>query len=182
MVNRKKLVRRHGTALVESAFALSATLILVIGLLVGALGVFRYQEMAYVARETARYASVHGMQFATNSNGGTAITQDNLITYAKGKCVALDTSRLTVTVTMTVFAPGATTSSVNPPDTTTVNWDTTATNQNHSPYSSWTRTPTGEVTTAANLVTVTVSYPWVPEAFGIGPYNLTSTTVMAMSW
>ena len=102
--------------------------------------------------------------------------------YAASKAVSLDTSQWTVTVTMTVFPPGSTSLTLSPPATSVVDWDDTTNNQNHSPYSSWTQTPTGIATTADNLVTVTITYPWIPEAYLTGPINLTSTTVMAIAY
>jgi hypothetical protein len=151
-------------------------------MVVMALGVFRYQEMAHIARETARYASVHGARYAANNPGAATVDLNALKAYAASKAVSLDTSQWTVTVTMTVFPPGSTSLTLSPPATSVVDWDDTTNNQNHSPYSSWTQTPTGIATTADNLVTVTITYPWIPEAYLTGPINLTSTTVMAIAY
>ena len=56
----RRLQRRRGAALVETAFVFPVLIVLMIGLIVGALGVFRYQEVASLAREGSRYASLHG--------------------------------------------------------------------------------------------------------------------------
>jgi len=53
--------RRRGAPLVECAFIIPLTFLLVAGLVVCAMGVFRYQQMAHLAREAARYAAVHAM-------------------------------------------------------------------------------------------------------------------------
>ena len=61
-----------------------------IGLIVGALGVFRYQEVASLAREGARYASVRGAKFA-QTTGQPAATPDDVYTSAiQPKMVSLD--------------------------------------------------------------------------------------------
>ena len=55
---------RRGATSVEFAIVASTVLLLLIGLIVGALGVFRYQEIARLAREGARYAAVRGEAYA----------------------------------------------------------------------------------------------------------------------
>jgi Flp pilus assembly protein TadG len=167
---------------IESAIVLPAVFLLMLGLLVGGLGVFRYQEMAHIARETARYASVHGSRYAADNPSAAAVDLAALKAYAASKAVSLDTTQWTITVQMTVFAPGATSSSAAPPAASTVDWDDTTNNQKHSPYSSWTQTDTGTATTANNLVTVTITYPWIPELWLVGPINLSSTATLAMSY
>jgi Flp pilus assembly protein TadG len=179
---QNKYGRRRGATLVESAIVLPVVLLLLIGLIVSGMGVFRYQELAHIARETARYASVHGGQYATQNPSQPVVDEAALRTYAASRAVSIDTTQWTVSVQMRVFPPGSTTASVNPPSTSVVDWDDTNNNQNRSPYSSWTRTPNGNVTTADNLVIVTITYPWVPEAILVGPITLTSTAVLAMSY
>lgn len=55
--------RRRATTVVECAVVYPVTFLILLGLIIGALGVFRYQEMAGLAREACRYASVHGAQY-----------------------------------------------------------------------------------------------------------------------
>lgn len=50
----------RGTNAVEAAIALPVAFLLILGTCVIGLGVFRYQQVASLAREGARYASVHG--------------------------------------------------------------------------------------------------------------------------
>ena len=52
--------RRRGVAMVESAFAISLMLLMILGMVVVGVGVSRHQRVASLAREAARYASVHG--------------------------------------------------------------------------------------------------------------------------
>jgi hypothetical protein len=178
--------RRAATA-VEAAIILPVALFLLFGLIIGGLGIFRYCQAAHLARETARFAAVHGGQYARNN--ATAITantlpnvnEDYLISrVAKANAAGLDTSQLTVTVSMTVLTPGATSAD----STETVDWDNTTENQNRSPYSVWTdntATPATNVE-VSNMVIVKVTYPWIPELYVIGPINLSSTAMLPMSY
>src|SRR5262245_216786 len=94
---------RKGTTAVEFAVVASALFVLFFSLIVGAMGVFRYQEMAHLAREGARYASTHGGQYALDGmpkqTGVAAVSSDSdLQPYLLTKVVALDTSKLTVSI------------------------------------------------------------------------------------
>ena len=101
--------KRSGTTVVEAAIVFSAVFVLLIGILVAGMGVVRYQEVAHIARETARYASVHGNQYALANPNAAAVDLAALNTYAASKAVTLDTSLWTVTVSITCYAPGAST-------------------------------------------------------------------------
>lgn len=61
---RRQKNQRSGATVVESAFVLPVVLIILFAILAGAHGVFSYQEVASLAREGARYASVRGTQSA----------------------------------------------------------------------------------------------------------------------
>jgi Flp pilus assembly protein TadG len=92
---------RRGVTLVECAIIYPLTFLLVLGILVGGLGMFRYHEVASLAREGARAASVHGTKYAQqNPNGYPAWTQSDVYTNAiQPRLVMLDESQLTCTVT-----------------------------------------------------------------------------------
>jgi hypothetical protein len=70
--------RRHGAMAVEAAVVYPVVLFLFLGLILGGVGVFRYQQVACQAREAARYASVHGgdWQLETTQNSP---TQDDIL-------------------------------------------------------------------------------------------------------
>ena len=90
--------RRRGATVVEFAFVAPVFLVLVAGLIIGAIGVFRYQEVASLAREGARWASVHGdrYQFATGNPAATpADVYNNAILP---NAVGLDASQLSYCV------------------------------------------------------------------------------------
>jgi len=143
---------RRAATTVECAFVYPLTFFFVVGLLVGSMGIFRYQEMASLSREAARYASVHGTQYAKVA-GVTAPTPAEIYTaVVVDKAVALDLSRLNYSIT----------------------YDT-----NNAP--SHIVIATGDVTPHTNKVRVTLSYQWIPEAF-LGGITLSSTSEMTMSY
>jgi hypothetical protein len=165
---------------VESAIVLPVTFLLLLGPIIGGLGIFRYQEMAHLARETARFASVHGGLYAQDN--AAAITAGTLPTVnkaylinqvARANAVSFDPSQLQATVTITI-ATGAGTYA-------TYDWDDTTNNGNRLPYSTYVDGD-NNIVSVTNTVTVTLTYPWMPEAYVAGPINLTSTTVMPMAY
>ena len=89
--------RRRGVVLIESALVYSMTLMLILGTIVVGLGVFRYQQIASLAREGSRWASVHGPTYVTEQSQP-AITQSDVMTNAiLPKIVILDSTALTCT-------------------------------------------------------------------------------------
>jgi hypothetical protein len=177
--------KRQATTSVEAAFVLPVAFFLCLAIVIGGMGIFNYQEMAQIARETARFASVHGAQYAKNNaaaiQAGTLPSVDKtyLINYAKARAIALNPNQLNVSVNMVVIAPG----SSSPNSTETVDWDNTTDSQNRSPYSAWTNNNTNPPSNVQvdNIVIVTVSYVWNP---GLLPTSVTlsSTAVMGMSY
>jgi len=168
MVNLQRSPRRHGVTTVEFAVVCLALFVLLFGLIVGGMGVFRYQEMAHLAREGARYAATHGGQYQREGipkQTGVPVvaSSSDLQTYLLPKVVALDTSKLTITVSWS--APSSVVPSNLPtyvdPDPNLI--------------------PPGQKVDR-NYVTVTVSYQWQPEVFPIGPFQLTSSSTMPMSY
>ncbi len=90
---------RSGTTLLECAFVFPIFLLLAFGLLIGGLGVFRYQELSSLAREGARYASVHGYKYAQTTGNNAATPQEIYDQVIAPRAVGLDLSRLTYEVT-----------------------------------------------------------------------------------
>src|SRR3974390_1455618 len=99
MVHKPPDRKRQAATVVEAAFVLPVALFLVLAIMIGGMGIFMYQEMAHIARETARFASVHGGQYAKQNaaaiSAGTLPTVDEnyLINYAKGLAISLDTTQ-----------------------------------------------------------------------------------------
>jgi hypothetical protein len=175
MLRRPALRRRQAAMIVESAVVLPVTFLLILGLLVGGMGVFRYQEVAHLARLTARYAAVHGGQYdqenAAAIKAGTLpnVNENYLVqNIADANAVAMDTTKLSVSVSITTHSG-------------TFDWDDTTDNNNRSTYSTYTDA-NNNVINVTNTVNVTVTYQWLPELYLVGPITLTSTAVMPMSY
>lgn len=99
MLPRSTSCRRPGAVTVEFAIVSSLTLLLLIGMVVTGFGVFRYQEMATLAREGARWASVRGWQYQQTTGNLAATPQDVYDNAIAPKIVGLDLSKLAYSVT-----------------------------------------------------------------------------------
>jgi Flp pilus assembly protein TadG len=138
--------------MVEFSFVGSATFLILFGLLIGGFGIFRYQQVARLARDASRWASVHGTQHAQDTKTSAATSQDIYNQVIAPRATGLDLSQLSYSVT----------------------WNTS-----NSPYHM--ATVNGQQQKVANTVTVTITYQWVPEAF-LGGISLSSTSVSVMSY
>jgi Flp pilus assembly protein TadG len=151
MVIRRLPAARSGATVVECAFILPITFFLLLGLVIGGMGVFRFQEVCTLAREGARYASTHGHQYRKDAGLPTGTSDDwTADVYANAiqpNIVSLDPSLVTYQVTWpdVINQPGK-------PD----NWP-------------------------GSRVDVTVSYQWFPEVYLVGPFVLTSTSSMPIT-
>jgi len=148
-VRRTLNTPRRGAQVLEAAIILPVVIILTLGTLSTALGIYYYQLVATLAREGARYASVHGTQYAA-ATGNPAATAATIYNNAiLPMAVGLTPGNLTYSVT----------------------WNTA-------------NSPTSVVSgqTVYNSVSVTVTYQWTPNLYITGPLNLTSTSVMPMSF
>lgn len=90
---------RRGATSVEFAIVASVVLLLLIGLIVGALGVFRYQEVGRLAREGARYAAVHGDTYSLYTGQPAATPTDVYQKAILPAAVILDPAKLAADVT-----------------------------------------------------------------------------------
>src|SRR5262245_33295485 len=95
--------RRRGVTAVESAFALPVALFLMMATAIGGLGMYRYQEVAHLARMGARHASTHGGNYAKNggpqATGVPAVSSSqDLLDYLLPKTILLDPANLQVNV------------------------------------------------------------------------------------
>ena len=91
--------QRRGTTTIEFAITCPIVFFLVFAIIVGGMGVFRYQEVAALAREGARWASVHGGQYAEERNQLAATAADIYTNAIAPGAVGLDPSKLSYTVT-----------------------------------------------------------------------------------
>lgn len=91
--------RRRGSVTTESIVAVPVLVFLILAILVGGYGVFRYQQIALLAREGARYASVHGGQYQLETSNAAATPQDVYNNAIAPYAVNLDMSQLSYSVT-----------------------------------------------------------------------------------
>ncbi|GBD35584.1 hypothetical protein HRbin36_00697 [bacterium HR36] len=141
---------RAGAALVEFALVAPLVFLFLLGLVIGSLGVYRYLQVAALAREASRWAAVHGADYARETGQPPATAQDIFQRLIVPRAIGLDISRLSCTVT----------------------WDT-------SNAPSRITVQNNQVIAVANTVTVTVRYQWIPEAF-LGGITLRSTSISPM--
>ena len=168
---RSQRARRRAASLVEVALISPAVFLLTVGMVVGAAAIYRYQEVAHLAREGARYAATHGGRYQEDglpaTTGVPAITDDSSLTsYLAQQTISLDPNYLTVHVTWETMDSSGTRA---------------AAPGNYPSYVDTTTPVPGQVV-KQNYVVVTVSYRWFPEAFLVGPITLTSTAEMPMSY
>ena len=145
---QSKILPRRGATAVEYAAISPLVFLLIFGLVVGGLGIFRYQQVASLAREGARFASVHGLEYASDTKLPAATAESIHKDVILDRAVGLDKNRLF----------------------TTVVWD-----KYNAP-----QTVNADGTVSGNIVAVTVTYQWVPEAL-LGGIVLSSTSKLPMS-
>jgi Flp pilus assembly protein TadG len=153
---RLKQNRRSGAVVVECAVVYPIALLLLIGLIVGAMGIFRYQEMASLSRRAARYALVHGTDWAKATKNPAPATPAEIYDAAiKPYAVSLDLSKLSYSINYA--------------------------HPDNEPYPYYTSNVNNVVVATQNTVIVTLTYQWIPEAF-LGGITLTSTSKMPMAY
>jgi hypothetical protein len=193
---RAKARKRNGTYIVEAALVYPITFFLILATVIGALGIFRYQECSFLARLGARYGSVHGDNYwyyqrnlrPPNSSPGTAASPSGYTDTSS------NTSYLVFQPTTTTTGPGTYTvwtddiygNAIYPklmlldPNYVTCNvaWPTVAFNPNMPDNA------------PGSQVRVTMNYQWIPEVYfwlpglgsiSYGPYNLTSRSSMPIT-
>src|SRR5215472_9016330 len=96
---RRAPQRRSGATVVECAIVFPVLFLLVLGLMVGAGGIFRYSQLASLAREGARYASVHGGQYAQERNVAAPTPDQIFNNVIAPRAVAFDTTQMGYSIT-----------------------------------------------------------------------------------
>ncbi|MEK7214075.1 MAG: TadE/TadG family type IV pilus assembly protein [Chloroflexota bacterium] len=145
--------RRLGAAMAETGLVMPFLVLVIVGLIATGLMVFRYQQMATLAREGARWASVHGADYRSATGSAATTAADVYNNAILPLAVGLDTSKLTYTV---VWSDSAQTPAV----------------------ASTTSNPPGQP--VASTVTVTVNYATVD--FWGAAIRLSGTSVVAMQY
>lgn len=159
---------RRGVQAADAAIVFPVVTMLTLGTFTTAMGVYDYQLVASLAREGARYASVHGSQYAPQY--GPPLQASDIYNNAiKPMAVGLNLSNLTYQVQWGTAVSG---SWVWTPWVSSSNSLPTSPNPNS--------TPPGQP--LYNGVQVTVTYQWTDDLYITGPLSLTSTSVMPMSF
>src|SRR6185369_4089931 len=91
--------RRRGASLVEIAVILPLMLVLMLAAIDTAAGVYRYQQVATLAREGARYASVHAGMYSVERTKPVATADECKTNAILPRAVNLDSSQLNCTLT-----------------------------------------------------------------------------------
>jgi Flp pilus assembly protein TadG len=91
--------RRRGLHELECAVVIPLLLLLLCGLLLGALGVLRHREVESLAREGAHYASAHGRDYQQITCRPAATAADVFNNGISPQAVLVDPSQLSSTVT-----------------------------------------------------------------------------------
>src|SRR5262245_51612057 len=162
MMTQRVQAKRTGALAVEAAIVYSVLFVLLFGLIAGGIGIFRYQQVACMAREGARWASVHGSDWQANTQHAASTADDILQLGMLPLAARMDPALLSVQVQF-----------VDRSANTNSDWDRVS----HPPTS---------LDAANNMVTnrvrVTVTYQWMPGALLVGPLYLKSTSEMSMSY
>jgi Flp pilus assembly protein TadG len=96
---RRSRRRRRGATVVEMAITAPILFLLLIGMMVGSVGVFRYHQVAALAHESARWASVHGKDYASDHRTSMATSNDIYTNVIQPRMSGLDPNRLTYSLT-----------------------------------------------------------------------------------
>jgi Flp pilus assembly protein TadG len=162
MLRRPTRSRRRGATLAEYAVVLSVFFILTFGAVIVGWGMFVSNAVASLAREGARWASVHGGTYLSEYNSSHTPT--------KSATTASDvyTSGILPRITKSDGTTWLDTSKL----TYTVSWLDSSQNPTYKNSSG---------VTVSNKVTVTVNYSWTPKLY-LSPMTLTGSSTMTMSY
>lgn len=151
---------RRGALAVETAFVIPIVLLLVCGLIVAGVGVFRHQQVAFLAREGARWTSVRGGQYAKEGTEPSPTRQQIVERAVLPASAGIDPDTIDVTVEWIDQGTG-----------TAYAWDVGTKDV-------WSLNAAGEYVTNSVRVTVTVRVG--PDLFG-NPVTVQSACEMPLS-
>ncbi len=154
--------RRPAAVAVEAALVLGVLMVVMLGSMVCGVGVFRHQQVAYLATEAARYASVRGGDFQKDAPRTSPTRQQVVDAAVTPKAIGLDPAAVTVVIEWVDQGAGG----------GAMSWDA-------APKDVRSVTSGGEY--VSNTVRVTVTYRWTPGAF-FGPTTLTGVCELPMSY
>src|SRR5262245_31584464 len=156
-----KRKRRRGALALEAAIVYPVFLLLMLGIVVGGMGVFRYQQVSCQAREAARWASVRGGDYQKETDLASP-SQDDILTQAVLPMAAgMDPSAITIQVQWVDQATGQ-----------AYDWDSAT---------KYVRSVTASNSYITNTVRVTITYQWSPNLI-FGTLTLKSTCEVPMTF
>lgn len=162
MTHRPPARRRRGAVALETAIVYPAMVFLLLLLIVGGMGVHRYQQVACLAREAARWASVRGTDYQKETGNSPPTRQEILQKAVLPLATGMDPEKLTLQVHWIDSATGE-----------VVEWDNSA----KAPA-----TLTAGDEPVASRLRVTVTYQWSPELLLTGPLTLRSVAEAPMTF
>lgn len=159
---RRFAKQRTGAVALETALVLPIMFALLFGIIVGGMGVFRYQQVACQAREAARWTCVRGADWAAetgkSSPSSSDIRNQAVLPYAAG----MSGTALSVEV---LWVDATTGDTVAWDDSSQIPRSTNAANE-----------------VVANRIRVTTTYTWSPKFLWFGPWKLRSVSEMPMQF
>ena len=159
MIVRSNL-RRTGATAVETAVVFGVMCVMIVGILVGGNAVFRYQQVASLANEGTRWASVRGSEYQKDNKSASPTKQEIIDKAILPVAVGFNASDLEVTVEWIDKSTGI-----------AYDWDVAAKDIRS-------MTSTGEY--VSNAVRVTVIYRW-NAGFSWSPITLTGISELTMT-
>ena len=153
---------RTGSVLVETACVYPVVFMILLGIMLLGTSVFRYQQVAHISREAARWASVHGSLYAKEKYTTAATAQDVYDNAIAPQAAGMKLTGLSYSVTWNADASGKL---LTGPTSTVPATD---------PVSGL-----PVYVAVSNTVTVTVTYTWDTGLFGVIPVSSTSTNTIS---
>jgi hypothetical protein len=122
MIHRLKKNRRLGGTMFEAALVYPVLAMFLVGTLMMGMGVCAFQQIASLSREGARWASVHGANYATVTGNAMATPSTVYNTAILPMAAGLDTTQLSYSVTWSANGVPNTSNPANSTVTVTVNY------------------------------------------------------------
>jgi Flp pilus assembly protein TadG len=91
--------RRRGTILVEAALVYPILMLLILAILMLSMVVFRHHQVSHIARDAARWASVRGAKYASDTGMPAATATEVYKNAILPQAVSMDVSALSYAVT-----------------------------------------------------------------------------------
>ena len=153
LLGRKRV--RRGATLIEGALVYPIVFLLMLGVILLGVAVFRYQQCSHIAREASRWASCHGARYARETGNPAATPAAVYASAILPQAAGMHGANLGYSVS----------------------WST-SNEQTHTGTYVDPATSETKVISVFNTVSVTVTYTWNTGLFGTIPVSSTSTVTM----